>query len=68
VCGFSLAAEEPVKLNFLVILVDDMGWTGLSGYGSDLHETPPHFQSQASRNQKIGTAASDFGIGGNGRK
>ena len=40
VCGFSLAAEEPVKLNFLVILVDDIGWTGLSGYGSDLHETP----------------------------
>jgi arylsulfatase A len=40
VCGFSLAAEEPVKLNFLVILVDDMGWTGLSGYGSNLHVTP----------------------------
>jgi len=24
----------------VVILVDDMGWTGLSGYGSDLHQTP----------------------------
>ena len=38
--GYASAAEEPVKLNFLVILVDDMGWTGLSGYGSDLHKTP----------------------------
>ncbi|MHC4995732.1 MAG: sulfatase-like hydrolase/transferase, partial [Planctomycetota bacterium] len=27
-------------LNFIVILIDDMGWTGLSGYGSDLHRTP----------------------------
>ncbi|MCZ6674805.1 MAG: sulfatase-like hydrolase/transferase, partial [Verrucomicrobia bacterium] len=34
-----IAADEP-KLNFVVILVDDMGWTGLSGYGSDLHQTP----------------------------
>ena len=28
------------KLNFLIILVDDMGWSDLGVYGSDLHETP----------------------------
>lgn len=26
--------------NFLFILVDDMGWADLEGYGSDLHRTP----------------------------
>jgi arylsulfatase A len=26
--------------NVVLILVDDLGWTGLSCYGSDLHETP----------------------------
>ena len=31
------AAEKP---NVLLILVDDLGWTGLGCYGSDLHETP----------------------------
>lgn len=36
--GYS--ADEKSPLNFVVILVDDMGWTGLSGYGSDLHRTP----------------------------
>ncbi len=28
------------KPNVVMIVVDDMGWTGLSSYGSDLHETP----------------------------
>src|SRR5690606_1430641 len=28
------------KPNIIFIMADDMGWTGLSGYGSDLHETP----------------------------
>lgn len=28
------------KLNFVFIVADDLGWTDLSGYGSDLHETP----------------------------
>ena len=32
-----LAQERP---NFVFILVDDMGWTDLGVYGSDLHETP----------------------------
>jgi len=28
------------KLNFIFIMADDLGWTDLSCYGSDLHETP----------------------------
>jgi arylsulfatase A len=35
---FNVASAK--KLNFVIILVDDMGWTGLSSYGSDLHKTP----------------------------
>ena len=34
----SLAADRP--LNVVILLVDDMGWTGAHCYGSDLHETP----------------------------
>ena len=33
-----LAAEAPPNIVF--ILADDMGWSDLAGYGSDLHETP----------------------------
>ena len=33
-------AQETESLNVVLILVDDMGWTDLSGYGSDLHRTP----------------------------
>ena len=42
-------AEDPP--NILFILVDDMGWTGPSCYGSDLHETPniDHLASQGVR-------------------
>ncbi len=28
------------RLNIVMLLVDDMGWTGAGCYGSDLHETP----------------------------
>lgn len=35
--GPGVSAEKP---NVVLILVDDLGWTGLSCYGSDLHETP----------------------------
>ena len=34
------AAQSAVKPNFVFILVDDMGWRGLSCYGSTYYETP----------------------------
>jgi arylsulfatase A-like enzyme len=34
------AAEPSQKLNFIFILVDDMGWKDLSSYGNTWHETP----------------------------
>src|SRR5688572_9517478 len=36
------AAEKPAAPppNVIVILADDLGWTDLACYGSDLHETP----------------------------
>ena len=34
------AAEPPRRPNVIVILADDLGWTDLACYGSDLHETP----------------------------
>ena len=33
-------ASAQQRPNVLFILVDDMGWTDLEGYGSDLHQTP----------------------------
>lgn len=34
-------AADPMKpLNVVVVLADDLGWTDLACYGSDLHETP----------------------------
>lgn len=33
-------SESPPPLNFVFILVDDLGWTDLSCYGSAFHETP----------------------------
>lgn len=39
----SLAAKETrsnLKPNVIVILADDLGWTDLGCFGSDLHETP----------------------------
>jgi arylsulfatase A-like enzyme len=37
----SHAAERPDgKLNVVLILADDLGWTDLACYGSDLYETP----------------------------
>ena len=35
--SWASAQQQP---NVLFILVDDMGWTDLEGYGSDLHQTP----------------------------
>ena len=34
------AGMPPSKPNVIVILADDLGWTDLAAFGSDLHETP----------------------------
>ncbi len=34
------AAATPAKPNVVLILADDLGWTDLACFGSDLHETP----------------------------
>lgn len=39
-CLPSSSASAAEKLNFLFILVDDLGWADLGCYGADLHETP----------------------------
>jgi arylsulfatase A-like enzyme len=38
--GASFASATDRPLNVVLLLVDDMGWTGAGCYGSDLHETP----------------------------
>jgi len=35
-----LSSAEPRKLNFIFILIDDLGWTDLGCYGSTFYETP----------------------------
>jgi len=35
-----VAAVPEQRLNVVLILADDLGWTDLACYGSDLHETP----------------------------
>ncbi|MGH7927760.1 MAG: sulfatase-like hydrolase/transferase, partial [Candidatus Binatia bacterium] len=37
--GDGVAAAAP-KPNIVLILADDLGWSDLRCYGSDLHETP----------------------------
>src|ERR1700733_11464903 len=34
------AAQGPKPLNFVFILIDDMGWTDLGCYGSKSYDTP----------------------------
>lgn len=36
----AVAADAPARPNVVLILADDLGWTDLGGFGSDLHETP----------------------------
>ena len=36
----SSGAPSEAPLNVVLIMVDDMGWVDLGGYGSDLHQTP----------------------------
>lgn len=36
----ALAARAAEKLNIVVILADDLGWTDLASFGSDLYQTP----------------------------
>jgi len=39
--GHSMKAQQAKKpLNVILIIADDLGWTDLGIYGSDLHETP----------------------------
>ncbi len=40
--GFSTRAHAAaaIKPNVILILADDLGWTDLAAFGSDLHETP----------------------------
>ena len=38
--GHGFAANPERRLNVVLILADDLGWTDLACYGSDLHETP----------------------------
>ena len=35
-----LRAESGAKMNFVFVLIDDLGWADLSCYGSTYHETP----------------------------
>jgi hypothetical protein len=46
------AADPPTRLNVIVILADDFGWTDLACYGSDLHETS-HLHRLAKGGKKI---------------
>ncbi|MFM7752394.1 MAG: sulfatase-like hydrolase/transferase, partial [Opitutaceae bacterium] len=36
----AFAGEPAARPNVVLILADDLGWTDLGAFGSDLHETP----------------------------
>ena len=38
--AFSALAGSPIRPNVVLILADDLGWTDLGCFGSDLYETP----------------------------
>ncbi len=49
--------EEPTSPNIIIFLVDDLGWTDLGCYGSDLYETP-NIDQLAARGVKFTNAYS----------
>lgn len=53
----SLHASEPRRPNVIVILADDLGWTDLGCYGSDLHRTP-HLDRLAKKGMRFKQAYS----------
>jgi arylsulfatase A len=51
--GFNCTMPSPNKKpNFVFILIDDLGWTDLTGFGSSYYETP-HIDRLASRGMKF---------------
>ncbi len=48
-------SEVSKKMNVVLILVDDMGWTGVGCFGSDLHQTP-HIDRLAKQSMKFTNA------------
>ena len=53
--SFAKAAED--KPNIILFLADDLGWTGLSCFESDLYETP-HLDKLAAGGMRGGYCAS----------
>ena len=49
--------KTPDRPNILFLLADDLGWTGLSCFGSDLYETP-HLDQLAETGMKFTNAYS----------
>ncbi len=38
--GAAFGSDQPIRPNIVLILADDLGWTGLGCFGSDFYETP----------------------------
>ncbi len=51
----SLASTQDQKMNVVLILVDDLGWSDLGCYGADLHETP-HIDRLAAQSERFDNA------------
>ena len=56
-----LHADETSPLNVVLIVADDLGWTDLQSYGSDLHKTP-HLDRLASQSVRFTQAYSSASI------
>ncbi len=55
------AQPKASRPNIVLVMVDDLGWTGFSGYGSDLHRTP-HIDRLAARSMKFTSAYASASI------